>query len=255
MWAMEDIEMLGRVDSDQNGLIVKCNQFLFFKKRIGHGGVVVPENSRDQMESHHGSKNGEDDKRNKKRKNANNAPDSDTPSQKTTKYNNPEQSELKDIKIKLLTDQVEKLKQAKEASFKKVEKLNQDMRKKDEEIARERAEKILEKEAKEASFKKVEKLNQDMRRKDEEIASVRAEKDQEKEAKEAAWKEIEKLKQKLASGRVEKEELADLNENPPRRKQIAKAKKLKPKMGTEMTNKITNYFGSTAAADDTSDPL
>ena len=43
-------------------------------------------------------------------------------------------------------------------------------------------------------------------------------------------------------------------ENPPRRKQKAKAKKHKPKTGTETTNKITNYFGGTAAADDTSDP-
>ena len=43
-------------------------------------------------------------------------------------------------------------------------------------------------------------------------------------------------------------------ENPPRKKQKAKAKKLKPKTGTQTTNKITNYFGGTAAADNNSDP-
>ena len=43
-------------------------------------------------------------------------------------------------------------------------------------------------------------------------------------------------------------------ENPPRRKQKAKAKKLKPKTGTETTNKITKYFGGTAAANKTPDP-
>ena len=43
-------------------------------------------------------------------------------------------------------------------------------------------------------------------------------------------------------------------ENPQRRKQKAKAKKHKPKTGTETTNKITKYFGGTAAAENTSDP-
>ena len=43
-------------------------------------------------------------------------------------------------------------------------------------------------------------------------------------------------------------------EKPPRRKQNAKAKKHKTKTGTQTTNKITNYFGGTAAAEHTSDP-
>ena len=43
-------------------------------------------------------------------------------------------------------------------------------------------------------------------------------------------------------------------ENPPRRKPKAKAKKNKPKTGTQTTNKITNYFGGTAVADNPSDP-
>ena len=44
-------------------------------------------------------------------------------------------------------------------------------------------------------------------------------------------------------------------ENPPRRKQKAKAKKHKGKTGTQTTNIITNHFGGTAAADNPSDPL
>ena len=43
-------------------------------------------------------------------------------------------------------------------------------------------------------------------------------------------------------------------ENPKKRKQKAKAKKLKPRTGTQTTNKITNYFGGTAAAENSSDP-
>ena len=44
--------------------------------------------------------------------------------------------------------------------------------------------------------------------------------------------------------------------NPPRKKSKPKAKKLKQKTGTETTNTITNYFGGSAAADnsDTSNP-
>ena len=55
-------------------------------------------------------------------------------------------------------------------------------------------------------------------------------------------------------GEEEKKPMSKEVENPPRRKQKAKAKKHKPKTGKETTNKITNYFGGTAAADDTSDP-
>ena len=43
-------------------------------------------------------------------------------------------------------------------------------------------------------------------------------------------------------------------ENPKKRKQKAKAKKLKPRTGTQTTNKITNYFGGTAAANKIPDP-
>ena len=45
-----------------------------------------------------------------------------------------------------------------------------------------------------------------------------------------------------------------IQNNPPRRKKKAKAKKSKPETGTETTNKITNYFGGTAAANKTPDP-
>ena len=50
------------------------------------------------------------------------------------------------------------------------------------------------------------------------------------------------------------EPLSKEAKNPPKKKPKPKAKKLETKTGTETTNKITNYFGGTAAADDTSDP-
>ena len=48
MWAMEDIEFINRVNSisdqslKESGLIVKCKRFVAVKKRLNHGGVVIP---------------------------------------------------------------------------------------------------------------------------------------------------------------------------------------------------------------------